>query len=69
MMVLGKEAELFTGVLYNTYSAPPGFCFDALCHDEPIIDDKNSPEYNADRQVGIASTSGFYNDSAQLIFR
>ncbi|XP_034247480.1 lysosomal alpha-mannosidase-like isoform X3 [Thrips palmi] len=43
---LGKAAELFTGVLYNTYSPPPGFCFDVLCADDPIIDDKRSPDYN-----------------------
>ncbi|XP_055300551.1 lysosomal alpha-mannosidase-like isoform X2 [Sitodiplosis mosellana] len=41
---LGEKADLFTGVLYNTYSPPPGFCFDILCADEPIIDDKSSPE-------------------------
>jgi len=23
-----KELDLFTGMLYNHYSAPPGFCFD-----------------------------------------
>lgn len=48
---LGSKAELFTGALYNTYSPPPGFCFDILCADEPIVDDKNSPEYNVDRRV------------------
>lgn len=30
---LGSKADLFTGVLYNRYSAPPGFCFDILCDD------------------------------------
>ncbi|XP_053622765.1 lysosomal alpha-mannosidase-like isoform X3 [Plodia interpunctella] len=49
--VLGKSSDLFTGVLYNTYSPPPGFCFDVLCNDEPIIDDVNSPIYNVDRRV------------------
>lgn len=48
---LGSKADLFTGVLYNTYSPPPGFCFDILCSDDPIIDDKNSPEYNVDQKV------------------
>jgi len=48
---LGKEADLFTGVLFNTYSAPSGFCFDILCDDEPIIDDKHSPDFNADRRA------------------
>lgn len=48
---LGEKADLFTGVLYNTYSPPPGFCFDVLCDDEPIIDDKHSTEYNVERRV------------------
>lgn len=48
---LGKDADIFTGVLYNTYSPPSGFCFDILCDDEPIIDDKNSEAYNVPRRV------------------
>ncbi|XP_065357477.1 lysosomal alpha-mannosidase [Calliphora vicina] len=35
---LGQSAELFTGLLYNHYAAPDGFCFDSLCNDKPIID-------------------------------
>lgn len=46
-----SSSDLFTGVLYNTYSPPPGFCFDILCADEPIVDDKDSPEYNVDKKV------------------
>lgn len=46
-----SSSDLFTGVLYNTYSPPPGFCFDILCADEPIVDDRNSPEYNVDKKV------------------
>ncbi|XP_072947018.1 lysosomal alpha-mannosidase-like [Epargyreus clarus] len=48
---LGKPSDIFTGVLYNTYSPPPGFCFDVLCTDEPIIDDPDSPLYNVDSRV------------------
>ncbi|XP_063371793.1 lysosomal alpha-mannosidase-like [Cydia amplana] len=48
---LGKSSDIFTGVLYNTYSPPPGFCFDVLCDDEPIIDDVSSPMYNVDAKV------------------
>lgn len=48
---LGQNADLFTGALYNTYSPPPGFCFDILCTDEPIIDNKRSTEYNVVRRV------------------
>ncbi|XP_026724554.1 lysosomal alpha-mannosidase-like isoform X2 [Trichoplusia ni] len=43
---LGQASDIFTGALYNTYSPPPGFCFDVLCADEPIIDDPDSPMYN-----------------------
>ncbi|XP_019849873.1 PREDICTED: lysosomal alpha-mannosidase-like, partial [Amphimedon queenslandica] len=37
---LGSIADIFTGVLYNNYAAPHGFCFDAVCTDPPIMDDK-----------------------------
>lgn len=45
------DLEIFTGVLYNTYGPPPGFCFDILCNDEPIVDNPNSLMYNVDRKV------------------
>ena len=48
---LGNQTDILTGVLYNTYSPPPGFCFDILCADEPVIDDPESPEYNLERKV------------------
>lgn len=48
---LGSKSDIFTGVMYNTYSPPKGFCFDIICTDEPIIDDKKSPDYNVDRRV------------------
>lgn len=57
---LGNKADMFTGVLYNTYSPPPGFCFDILCSDEPIVDDKSSPEYNVDRKVNFILYFSFY---------
>lgn len=37
--------------MYNTYSPPPGFCFDILCNDEPIVDDKKSPMYNVPNRI------------------
>jgi lysosomal alpha-mannosidase len=46
-----EHSDLFTGALYNTYSPPPGFCFDILCADEPMIDDKSSADYNIPRRV------------------
>nr|CAD7432640.1 unnamed protein product [Timema monikensis] len=48
---LGSSANLFTNVLFNNYAPPPGFCFDILCTDEPIIDDDRSPEYNVPRRA------------------
>lgn len=49
----GDKSDLFTGVLYNNYGPPPGFCFDVLCADEPIIDDKWSPDNNVNRRVSV----------------
>lgn len=46
-----EDSDLLTGVLYNHYNAPPGFCFDILCDDEPIIDDDHSADYNVERRV------------------
>ncbi|EDV31827.1 uncharacterized protein Dana_GF14353 [Drosophila ananassae] len=42
--------ELFSGLLYNFYSDTPGFCFDVLCDDEPIIDGKG-PSNNVESRV------------------
>lgn len=50
-LCLGNATDLFTGVMYNTYSPPPGFCFDLLCNDEPIVDDKKSPMYNVPERI------------------
>ena len=33
---LGPSSDLFTGVLFYGYGAPPGFCFDVKCTDPPI---------------------------------
>lgn len=46
-----EKADIFTGVLYNNYAPPRGFCFDILCEDEPLVDDKRSPLYNIERKV------------------
>lgn len=46
-----EDSDILTGVLFNHYSPPPGFCFDILCNDEPIIDDEYSADYNVDRRV------------------
>lgn len=31
------KADLFTGVLYNGYGPPGGFCWDQFCNDDPIM--------------------------------
>uniref|UniRef100_A0A182K5Y1 Alpha-mannosidase n=1 Tax=Anopheles christyi TaxID=43041 RepID=A0A182K5Y1_9DIPT len=46
-----QDADLFTGVLYNLYQAPPGFCFDILCSDEPFMDNPYSAENNVKAKV------------------
>ncbi len=32
----GVDTDLFTGILYNGYGPPHGFCFDHRCTDEPV---------------------------------
>ncbi|KAG4070459.1 hypothetical protein HA402_005691 [Bradysia odoriphaga] len=66
------DSDIFTGALYNEYANPPGFCFDILCDDEPIIDDVNSPDYNVDKKAAefaaYAKTQGsFYRTNNILI--
>jgi lysosomal alpha-mannosidase len=48
---LGVYGDLFTGVLYQHYTPPTGFCFDDKCSDEPIMDDKDLEGYNVDERV------------------
>ncbi len=48
---LGKSSWIFTGALYNCYSPPKGFCFDAYCSDDPIMDDPRLHDYNVDQKV------------------
>ncbi|XP_012496872.1 PREDICTED: lysosomal alpha-mannosidase [Propithecus coquereli] len=40
-------ADLFTGVLPNIYNPPNNLCWDVLCDDGPVVEDPQSPEYNA----------------------
>ncbi|XP_037957645.1 lysosomal alpha-mannosidase isoform X2 [Teleopsis dalmanni] len=68
---LGERSELFTGILYNHYSAPPGFCFDTLCSDDPIIDG-NSVDYNVKEKVDafiayINSLAKYYRATHLLV--
>ncbi|XP_068085422.1 lysosomal alpha-mannosidase-like [Anabrus simplex] len=48
---LGDRANLFTSILYKLYSSPSGFCFDVLCNDETINDNKRSGDYNVPEKV------------------
>ncbi|XP_065912002.1 lysosomal alpha-mannosidase-like isoform X1 [Dysidea avara] len=48
---LGSSTDLFTGVLYNGYGFPGGFCFDQACADQPIMDDVNLFDYNVEERV------------------
>jgi len=43
---LGTDGTIFTGVLYNLYQPPPGFCFDSYCSDPPIQDDPDLFDMN-----------------------
>jgi len=35
---LAAASDIFTGVLFNNYGPPDGFCWDLLCNDAPIMD-------------------------------
>ena len=48
---------MFTGVNYNMYQPPPGFCFDVLCDDKPIVDNQESKEYNVESRVYTLSNA------------
>ena len=48
---LGARAEIFTHMMYNHYSAPPGFCFDEGCSDTPIVDDMRLDNYNIENRA------------------
>ncbi|CAG5074046.1 Similar to MAN2B1: Lysosomal alpha-mannosidase (Macaca fascicularis) [Cotesia congregata] len=50
---LGEKANLFSVALFNNYSPPPGFCFDVLCSDDPLIDDPESPDNNIEARVAL----------------
>ena len=46
-----ESQSLFTGINYNIYGNPPGFCWDLICNDEPLVDDKDSHSYNLDQRI------------------
>lgn len=42
----GIDNYIFTHVNYYNYEAPPGYCFDVVCYDTPIMDDPRLELYN-----------------------
>lgn len=66
--VAGEAARLFTGVLPNGYGPPPGFCFDILCSDEPIMDDPRLHDYNVDDKVLCWRLLGHVGCLSQVFF-
>lgn len=49
---LGDNSNIFTSIMYDSYSTPQEFCYDVLCDKtEPINDDPESPGYNLDKKV------------------
>ena len=49
----GQSSQIFTGVTYNSYHAPPGFCFDDHCSDPPIQDDGRLYDVNVKERVDL----------------
>ena len=46
-----SKSQIFTGVLYNGYNPPDGFCFDEFCADPPIQDDPRMFDMNVQERV------------------
>lgn len=49
----GKASQIFTGVNYNGYGPPGGFCFDDYCSDPPIQDDPRLFDNNVKERVDL----------------
>ena len=46
-----QASQIFTGVLYNGYNPPKGFCYDEFCSDPPIQDDPRMFDMNVQERV------------------
>ena len=46
-----EETSLLTGVLFNEYGPPPGYCWDLPCNDDPIIDAQYAFDNNIDKRA------------------
>lgn len=47
----GLENAMFTHINYYNYASPPGFDFDIISTDQPIMDDPRLEEYNVDQKA------------------
>nr|CAD2164236.1 unnamed protein product [Meloidogyne enterolobii] len=49
---INSDNSILTGAfLRGTYAPPNKFCFDSLCDDEPIVDNKQFEGYNVDKRL------------------
>jgi len=46
-----SDKHLLTGVLFNSYSPPDGFCWDLLCNDAPLMDNPDLYDYNMNERA------------------
>lgn len=47
-----SDSQIFTGAFFqDNYGPPEGFCWDALCGDDPIMDNPALEEYNVQKKV------------------
>lgn len=46
-----QAGSIYTNVMWEGYDAPYGFCFDAQCFDDEIVDNKKSYEYNIEKRA------------------
>ena len=69
---LGQDSDIFTGVLYNVYQPPKGFCYDQFCHDSSIQDDPNNKDNNVkdtvERFVQTACEQASHYKTNHIIF-
>ncbi|XP_018570365.1 lysosomal alpha-mannosidase [Anoplophora glabripennis] len=66
------DSVIFGGIFpFDGYSAPPGFCWDYKCNDDPVYADTESPEYNIDKLVAnfvnITKTYAQYYPSNHIL--
>ena len=68
---LGQASDIFTGVLYNGYNPPKGFCFDQFCRDPPIQDDPRlfdvNVEETVDKFVAITNMQALHYKTKHII--